>query len=299
MFVKPAFYLIIYSWVCLCRECNGFILKSPPYTHRSICKYSGRKLIRKSEFIIASEKEEIHLNERYNETENAYLLNNTFSESIANNTVENSGFFRKISVGSVILGTLLGFVGTIAILFIPIYLDENSSQSKAVLTSIDKIQSQVSLFGDILYDLETGYVDPINPNKLFETAVTAMLKSLDPYTEYENVVAAKSMQESVSGKYGGVGLIISNAKDLNADVSNQDVSDASNTANPPISSIPSISSSYKSINSDNSINIRNGQGVEVIDSFEGYAYDAGLRIGKKQSCCFASNNRSNLVTDVI
>jgi len=42
--------------------------------------------------------------------------------------------------------------------------------------------------------------------------VKSMLDSLDPYTEFEDLKAARYMQESVSGKYGGVGLIISNNK---------------------------------------------------------------------------------------
>ena len=37
----------------------------------------------------------------------------------------------------------------------------------------------------------------------------AMLKTLDPYTEYQNLKVAQNMQESVQGKYGGVGLVIS------------------------------------------------------------------------------------------
>ena len=43
----------------------------------------------------------------------------------------------------------------------------------------------MTLFEEVLYDLNAGYVDKVNPEKLFETAVTAMLKSLDPYTEFE------------------------------------------------------------------------------------------------------------------
>jgi hypothetical protein len=42
------------------------------------------------------------------------------------------------------------------------------------------------------------------------TATTAgMLRTLDPYTEFENVEQALELQESVSGQYGGVGLVIS------------------------------------------------------------------------------------------
>jgi hypothetical protein len=36
-----------------------------------------------------------------------------------------------------------------------------------------------------------------------------MLRTLDPYTEFENVEQALELQESVSGQYGGVGLLIS------------------------------------------------------------------------------------------
>ncbi len=41
-----------------------------------------------------------------------------------------------------------------------------------------------------------------------------MLQSLDPYTEFEDLKAARNMQESVSGKYGGVGLIIAKQKPI-------------------------------------------------------------------------------------
>ena len=37
----------------------------------------------------------------------------------------------------------------------------------------------------ILTDLDAGYVDPVDTKKLFETGVSAMLRSLDPYTEFE------------------------------------------------------------------------------------------------------------------
>jgi C-terminal peptidase prc len=88
-----------------------------------------------------------------------------------------------------------------------------------------------------------------------------MLKSLDPYTEYENLMAAQTMQESVNGKYGGVGLVISNAR------------------NPLLMKTEKRISSLPSdlINTDKLSSL----GVEVADAFEGYAYDAGLRIGDR------------------
>ena len=58
---------------------------------------------------------------------------------------------------------------------------EGSSISNAVDTvastsKAQTIKENVMLFEDILEDLQAGYVDPVNPTKLFETAVSAMLK---------------------------------------------------------------------------------------------------------------------------
>jgi len=69
----------------------------------------------------------------------------------------------------------------------------------------------VTLFETILADLDRGYVDTIDTTKLFETGVSAMLKSLDPYTEFEGKTEAAELNESVNGKYGGIGLVISGA----------------------------------------------------------------------------------------
>ena len=50
-------------------------------------------------------------------------------------------------------------------------MDTVANPSKA-----QTIKENVMLFEDILEDLQAGYVDPVNPTKLFETAVSAMLK---------------------------------------------------------------------------------------------------------------------------
>ena len=74
---------------------------------------------------------------------------------------------------------------------------------------VESLSKPVTLFETILTDLEQSYVDPVDTNKLFETGVSAMLRSLDPYTEYEGPQEAVQLTESIEGKYGGVGLVIS------------------------------------------------------------------------------------------
>lgn len=115
-----------------------------------------------------------------------------------------------------------------------------SKQNPTTDESLKKIQEKAELFGEILADLQDLYVEPVNVDKLAETGFQAMLNSLDPYTEFENIEAAKIMRTQTIGNYGGVGLVISKNKDKN----NKDA--------------PYIT---------------------VANAFEGYAYDAGMRVG--------------------
>lgn len=80
-----------------------------------------------------------------------------------------------------------------------------------VYNSVETLTEPVTLFETILSDLERGYVDQVDTNKLFETGVSAMLRSLDPYTEFEAKQQAVELSESIDGKYGGVGLVITGA----------------------------------------------------------------------------------------
>ncbi len=77
-----------------------------------------------------------------------------------------------------------------------------------VYSSVESLSEPVTLFETILADLDAGYVDPVDTNKLFETGVSAMLRSLDPYTEFEAREEAQQLNEGIMGKYGGVGLVI-------------------------------------------------------------------------------------------
>jgi len=92
---------------------------------------------------------------------------------------------------------ITGVVITAAAIIVPIY------------NSVDQMTEPVALFETILTDLDRGYVDKVDTKKLFETGVSAMLRSLDPYTEFEGKQQAVELNESIGGKYGGIGLVIS------------------------------------------------------------------------------------------
>lgn len=197
-------------------------------------------------------------------------------------------------------GLLVGAFGTLFLLFSPVLEDgyydnsevatrNNPKDQQAVDgTSPASLEKNVELFSDILHDLQDNYVDKINSNKLFETAMGAMLKSLDPYTEYENYNEAVAMAESVAGKYGGVGLIISSGKETPEPSSSSEqpakesTQDSLKVAPSTSSSFPPTSSSSKSSSKSCRGGTKSGFcGVTVIDTFENFAYDAGLRIGDR------------------
>ena len=76
-----------------------------------------------------------------------------------------------------------------------------------------KIKEQASLFEEILADLQDLYVEPVDLDRLAEMGFQAMLNSLDPYTEFENIHAAETMRTQTMGSYSGVGLVIAKNHD--------------------------------------------------------------------------------------
>jgi carboxyl-terminal processing protease len=107
------------------------------------------------------------------------------------------------------------------------------------------LREKVTLFDYILQDINQGYVDKVDINRMFETGVNGMLATLDPYTQFENNAEASEMHVKTSGKYGGVGLGISSGEVLDPQRA------ATGGKNR----------------------------VVVVSAFEGYAFDAGVRPG--------------------
>ena len=50
------------------------------------------------------------------------------------------------------------------------------------------------------------YVDSVNESKLVEEAITAMLSSLDPHSQYSNAEETKELNEPLAGNFSGVGI---------------------------------------------------------------------------------------------
>lgn len=113
------------------------------------------------------------------------------------------------------LSFFTGAVVMLAAILVPVY------------SSVETLSEPVTLFETILADLDAGYVDEVDTNKLFETGVSAMLRSLDPYTEFEAREEAQQLTEGIMGRYGGVGLVI-------AGVTPKDVAEMKKMTSPPV-----------------------------------------------------------------
>jgi carboxyl-terminal processing protease len=70
-----------------------------------------------------------------------------------------------------------------------------------------QVSKQLEIFASVYREVNTYYVDDINPGKLFKTGVDAMLRTLDPYTNFYTESEIEDYKiEHVSADYGGIGI---------------------------------------------------------------------------------------------
>lgn len=78
----------------------------------------------------------------------------------------------------------------------------------AVSVNNDKlyeIAKNIEIFVNVYKELNTNYVDDIDPSQLMRTGIDAMVKSLDPYTNFISESQIASYRISTEGKYDGIG----------------------------------------------------------------------------------------------
>ena len=68
------------------------------------------------------------------------------------------------------------------------------------------LRKNFRIFGAVYEELVTGYVQPVDPERLMRTGVEAMLGELDPYTTFLDEADNASIDMITEGRYGGVGL---------------------------------------------------------------------------------------------
>jgi hypothetical protein len=254
-------------------------------------------------------------------------------DSISNNNdndSDNSNIFTRAwpTLKIALPSFLVGGIATLCVLFLPLVADyydafngqtggnfyntDSTSTSKTASSggggsgssksNMNNVNQPVILFETILNDLNDAYVDDVDIQKLFETGVKAMTASLDPYTEFESRTEAAELEETVTGRYGGVGLVIrggTNLADASDDIvleqvdntqsSSSSSSDGNNKKQPKNASKPPVAVNGADEDEEDLDIIERKrarrksmeEGVRVVSAFEGYAYDAGMRVGDK------------------
>lgn len=94
----------------------------------------------------------------------------------------------------------IGYMG----LFVPVLLVGVFSFS-----SDDKhfeMAKNLEIFASLYTEVNTFYVDEVNPNTLLRTGIDAMLKKLDPYTVYIPEDDIEDFRTNATGEYGGLGI---------------------------------------------------------------------------------------------
>jgi carboxyl-terminal processing protease len=71
-----------------------------------------------------------------------------------------------------------------------------------------RIAKNLDIFLSLYRELNTFYVDDLNPDKLVKTGIDNMLKTLDPYTVYYPESESEEVAFMTTGKYGGIGSLI-------------------------------------------------------------------------------------------
>lgn len=71
-----------------------------------------------------------------------------------------------------------------------------------------EIVKNLDIFATLYKEVNSYYVDDINPSRLMRTGIDAMLNSLDPYTDYIPEDDIEDYRTMTTGEYGGIGAVV-------------------------------------------------------------------------------------------
>jgi carboxyl-terminal processing protease len=95
---------------------------------------------------------------------------------------------------------------TISVILITGFLPQDQSRDFRIARNLD-------IYFSLFRELNSFYVDEIDPEKLVRTSITGMLGTLDPYTTYYSENELDDIAFMTTGKYGGIGALIRSTGD--------------------------------------------------------------------------------------
>ena len=79
---------------------------------------------------------------------------------------------------------------------------------KLIVNKQDKEINNVDLFNYVIERIKASYVEDVDDNKIYESALKGILSSLDPHSMYMNEKEFKEMQVQTKGEFGGLGIVV-------------------------------------------------------------------------------------------
>ena len=95
------------------------------------------------------------------------------------------------------MGAVAGVLTTISV--------QSVAQRTFAPMPLEELQQLAAVFGMV----KTDYVEPVDEKKLITDAISGMVASLDPHSQYFDKKSYKEFREGTSGKFVGVGIEIS------------------------------------------------------------------------------------------
>ena len=99
---------------------------------------------------------------------------------------------------------------SILLVFLPVM-----SMAQAQKDHNFEVAKHLDIFNNVYKNLDLLYVDTLNPKDVIGTGINAMLRQLDPYTEYYAQDETKNLRMMLTGKYAGIGALIRKHQKLN------------------------------------------------------------------------------------
>lgn len=90
----------------------------------------------------------------------------------------------------------------IILLLLPVLLFSSFKNSQSNFFEISK---NLEIFANLFREINTYYVDDVDPGKMMKKGIDEMLKTLDPYTNYISESEAEDFRFQMTGQYGGIG----------------------------------------------------------------------------------------------
>jgi carboxyl-terminal processing protease len=98
-----------------------------------------------------------------------------------------------------VLFYILIFLFTVSVVLLLVKYLDNRKIENVVKNNTNKLE-------EVLYYINKNYVDTVNSEQLMEKAISSMLESLDPHSNYFSAEQNKAQQESLDGAFEGVGV---------------------------------------------------------------------------------------------